>query len=105
MQESEFVKICDQVLEALAEKIENADLNAQLDVEYADGILNISIEATGQKYVINRHSASQKIWYSSPFSGADYFSLAAAEGKWLDSKESELEDKIFLELEKQVFNQ
>jgi iron donor protein CyaY len=104
MQESEFIKICDEALAILAEKIENADIKAQLDIEYADGILNILIEETGQKYVINRHSASQKIWYSSPFSGADYFSFTAASGKWLDSKEYELEDKIFLELEKHIFS-
>ena len=50
----------------LTEKFED------FDVDYLDGILKITIEKKGQ-FVINKHSSSQKIWYSSPVSGAKYF--------------------------------
>ncbi len=100
MSESNFLNSCETVLNSLAGKIENRDKNSKLDVEYSDGILTIVIEATSQTYVINRHAASQKIWYSSPFSGADYFSFDEASQNWLDSKGEGLEEKLFSELQK-----
>ncbi len=98
MLEKDFLKHCEASLIELCKQIEEADKNSQLDVEYSDGILSVVIEATNQTYIINRHAASQKIWYSSPFSGADYFSFDEKSQKWLDSKLSELGHKLFLEL-------
>lgn len=100
MQESTFLKHCETTLNNLCTAIENCDKNSKLDVEYSDGILTIIIEATSQTYIINRHAASQKIWYSSPFSGADYFAFDEATQSWLDSKGEKLEDKLFTELVK-----
>jgi iron donor protein CyaY len=94
-----FHKICDEALEQLAHKIETLDKNSELDVEYSDGILSIKIEKTGKTYIINRHSATQKIWYSSPFTGANYFSFDEKQKKWLDSKGEELQKKLISELE------
>ena len=98
MLEKNFLNYCDSALEKLAAKIEAQDPRAKLDVEYSDGILTIIIEATAQSYVINRHAASQKIWYSSPITGADYFSFDEKSAKWLDSKGDELEEKLLSEL-------
>ena len=98
MLEKDFLKHCESFLMALAQRLEEKDKNSKLDVEYSDGILTIIIEETSQTYVINRHSASQKIWYSSPISGANYFSFEEEVGKWLDSKQKELEEKLFFEL-------
>lgn len=100
MSESNFLNSCEIVLNSLAEAIESRDKNSKLDVEYSDGILTIVIESTSQTYVINRHAASQKIWYSSPFSGANYFSFDEASQNWLDSKGDKLEEKLFNELTK-----
>ena len=79
-----FEHICNEFLEELSDKIEEFDQNSIFDVDYSDGILNIIDEDTGQTYVINRHSASQKIWYSSPLSGADYFSFDASRKDWIN---------------------
>ena len=98
MLEKDFLSNCEQTLTKLSELIEAADKNSKLDVEYSDGILTIIVEVTSQTYIINRHAASQKIWYSSPLSGADYFSFDENSAKWLDSKGEELEKKIFSEL-------
>ena len=100
MLESIFLKSCETALIELSEAIENLDKNSKLDVEYSDGILTIVIEATSQTYIINRHAASQKIWYSSPFSGANYFSCDQGSQNWLDSKGERLEEKLFAELAK-----
>lgn len=99
MAETNFHNACNSFLEELAQQIENSDKNSKLDVEYSDGILKITVESSSQTYVINRHSASQKIWYSSPISGADYFSLNE-NGKWLDAKGEEVGIKLFSELKK-----
>jgi iron donor protein CyaY len=98
MLEQDFYTLSDSTLTKLADNIESLDQESLLDIEYSDGILNIVIESTNQTYVINRHSASQKIWYSSPISGADYFSFDQSSNKWLDSKNTELSKKLIEEL-------
>ncbi len=98
MLEKNFIKFCEPALVKLTEAVEIWDKNSKLDVEYSDGILTIVIEASAETYVINRHSASQKIWYSSPITGADYFSFDEKSEKWLDAKGEELEVKLFSEL-------
>jgi len=100
MNEKFFLKLCDDALLYLSVAVEEQDKNSKLDVEYSDGILTIMVEKTSQTYIINRHSASQKIWYSSPFSGADYFAFDEKSAKWLDSKGEELSQKLFSELNK-----
>lgn len=93
-----FEDICNKFLEDLFEELELIDENSMLDIDYSDGILNIIIEKSQQTYVINRHSASQKIWYSSPVSGADYFEFDADKNRWLSEKGFELKTKLLNEL-------
>jgi len=100
MNEKLFFQLCEIVLQNLFEAVEKFDKNSKLDVEYSDGILTIVVEETSQTYIINRHSASQKIWYSSPFSGADYFAFNDKFEKCFDSKGEELSQKLFSELQK-----
>lgn len=94
MIESEFLQKSEEILINLADLIEDNDLNSIFDVEYLDGILKITA-AKGQ-YVINKHLASRKIWFSSPITGANYF--AFNENKWLDGKNNELGDFLINEL-------
>lgn len=98
MQETIFLNLCENRLTNLTQQIELLDKDSKLDVEYSDGILRITIEATNQTYIINKHSATQKIWYSSPFSGADYFSFDMNSANWLSAKGEELSQKLLLEL-------
>lgn len=98
MTEQEFYLECEHYLSGLATKIENEDKNSNLDVEYFDGILSIAIVANDKTFVINRHAASRKIWYSSPFSGADYFSFDELSKGWISERSEELSDKLLLEI-------
>jgi iron donor protein CyaY len=98
--ETEFYKICDETLEKLQEKLEEFDENQDLDVEYSDGILEILILENDKIFIINRNAGNQKIWYSSPVSGADYFSYNQDLKKWLNAKNIDLEEKLFGELKK-----
>ncbi|MSP33765.1 MAG: iron donor protein CyaY [Rickettsiales bacterium] len=93
-----FYKQSENFLAELADIIEKQDTDSIFDVEYSDGILTILVHKTDQEYVINRHSANQKIWYSSPLTGANYFSFDQAGALWLSSKGEELKEKLFAEL-------
>ena len=98
MNDTKFLQIAEKKLIEIADIIENNDNNSIFDVEYSDGILNIEIFDDNKIYVINKHSASQKIWFSSPISGADYFSYEENKGDWLDKNNKELSEILFLEL-------
>jgi frataxin-like iron-binding protein CyaY len=84
--------------------VEAFDKNSQMDIDYSEGILKIVILENKKTYVINRNSGNQKIWYSSPFSGADYFSFDEQTNKWINNKKEELTNKLFNELSKLNFN-
>ena len=93
-----FANLSEQELIKLADQIEHSDKHSIFDVEYADGILNINVFKTKQTYVINKHSASEKIWFSSPISGANYFAYDQEKQKWLDDKGNELQKFLLNEL-------
>jgi frataxin-like iron-binding protein CyaY len=93
-----FYSLCHQYLNNLAKQIEDADNSCLCEVDYADGILNITISATQQTFVINRNAGNEKIWYSSPISGPDYFSFNKNQNAWLNQQNLNLTDKIFSEL-------
>lgn len=97
-----FLQLAENTLINLADLLESSDDAAVFDVEYSDGILNITSE-DGKKYVINKHSASRKIWFSSPISGADYFAYDFTKKAWLNHKNQALEDNLLNEL-KNNFN-
>ncbi len=94
-----FYNLSEEFLTDLCDEIEKSDDNSVFEVDYSDGILNITIFSTEAQYVINRHNANQKIWYSSPISGADYFAYDEGKKQWLSDKGLELKEKLTKELE------
>jgi len=93
-----FYSLCENFLQNLAEKIELQDVDSILEVEYQEGILEIIINSNKKTFIINRNAGNQKIWYSSPFLGADYFSFDESSHSWLNAKSEELSKKLFNEL-------
>jgi frataxin-like iron-binding protein CyaY len=102
MEEGKFLQLSQDKLIEISDLIENNDERSIFDVEYSDGILNIEIfedpKLKGKIYVINKHSASEKIWFSSPICGAKYFAYDEKEGKWLDDDKEELGEFLINEL-------
>lgn len=94
----DFTVLCEDFLQNLADEIEKIDINSNLEIDYLDGVLKISIIKIKKTFVINRNNGNQKIWYSSPFSGADYFSFDILARKWQNIKNLELRDKLLNEL-------
>lgn len=99
MLEKDFYQFCEVALSKLFDDLEEMDSNANLDLDYSDGILKI-VTSTNQTYVINRNSGNQKIWYSSPLTGADYFAFNEEKKIWEDAKGEELSQKLFSEIKK-----
>ena len=93
-----FYQNCEEFLQKLADEIEAKDINSSLEVEYNDGILEIEILALKKTFVINRNVGNQKIWYSSPLSGADYFSFDKKTSSWLNEQGVDLVSKLQKEL-------
>jgi len=97
MLEKDFYQLCENELSKLFDELEKFDVNSDFDIDCADGILKITLQ-DGKTYVINRNSGNQKIWYSSPFSGADYFAFNAEKKAWENDKNQELSIKLFSEI-------
>ncbi len=93
-----FYQLCDDFLQYLSQLIENRDSSGALEIDYLDGILKIVINNNKKTFIINRNAGNQKIWYSSPFSGADYFSYNQESKQWLNSSNLELSEKLMNEL-------
>ena len=103
MEEKDFLKLSESKLMEIDDFIENNDERSVFDVEYSDGILTIEVFHHNKTYVINKNSGNQKIWVSSPVSGADYFAYNSGKNNWFNDQGIELSEKLFSEL-KDNFN-
>lgn len=93
-----FYHLSELFLQNLADKIEAKDIKSNLEIEYNDGVLKITINSNNKTFVINRNEGNQKIWYSSPFLGADYFSFEQQTNSWKNLQNLELTEKLFNEI-------
>lgn len=100
MLEKDFLQACETTLLKLSQITEELDKNSVLDVDYADGILKIVNTSNKKTFVINRNSGNQKIWYSSPISGADYFAFESETKNWFNEQKIEISAKLLNELKK-----
>ena len=69
--ESNFSQKANGYLETLGEKLETwADESSEEEVEceYSDGVLTISLGAQRGTYVLNKQAPNKQIWWSSPIS-------------------------------------
>ncbi|MFA1688460.1 iron donor protein CyaY [Candidatus Rickettsia barbariae] len=78
MNNSEFSKIAETTIAYIAEKIEEQDKEASIDVDLQGDILNLDTDKG--VYVINKQSAAKEIWLSSPVSGPYHFFYE--QGEW-----------------------
>lgn len=83
MDEVNFKTLSDTLLGKLADAIEAADEKGALDVEYAGGVLTVTL-ANKKQYVINQHVPMRQIWLSSPISGALHFDYV--NGGWKSTR-------------------
>lgn len=96
MEKTRFEQAAEETLETLAHWLEAHDASGQLEVEYSDGVLTITLPSSRQ-YVLNRHRVTEQLWWSSPVSGAKYFTLRE-DGNWRDREDKELKGLLTGEL-------
>ena len=79
-----YEQLVDETLERLSDEFDrllgSEDFSADFDTSLSNGVLNVFIEGVGT-YVINKQSANQQIWLSSPLSGPKRYDYLS--GKWL----------------------
>ena len=88
MEESAFAALAEETLERLFDALDEA-IGADADVDFESGIVTIELE-DGRQYVINKHSASQEIWVSSPVSGAAHYAFNLEAGTWVSTRGGEV---------------
>ena len=78
--ETEAIRTLEKVLEAV-ETVDNSDSSNNLN----EGVLKVEFpEGT---FIMNKHSITKQIWYSSPVIGPAYFeAITAAGNKWYSVK-------------------
>ena len=98
--ESKFTEKANEYLELLGEKLEQwADDEIEEDVEcdYSDGVLTISLGRERGTYVLNKQAPNKQIWWSSPISGPHRFEEDGA--RWADARRGEDGDDCLDDLE------
>ena len=81
MEESEFNRLADGTLAAIAAAIDASELDCDCEFK-AEGVLEVEF-AGGARMVINRHAAAREIWVAAK-SGGFHFRHEA--GSWRDSR-------------------
>jgi frataxin len=81
MDESAYHKLANTVLEAMADALESADANGDLEVDLEGSVLTVEL-ASGKQYLISKHAPSRQIWVSSPISGGLHFAYDAEKKSW-----------------------
>jgi frataxin len=80
LSDTRYFRLADSTLNHLLHNLEEqADINPDIDVEYSDGVMNVTVGDTGT-YVINRQPPSRQIWLSSPISGPKRFDYLESHG-------------------------
>eukprot|EP00656_Telonema_subtile_P012827 TRINITY_DN16488_c0_g1_i1.p1 TRINITY_DN16488_c0_g1~~TRINITY_DN16488_c0_g1_i1.p1 ORF type:complete len:156 (+),score=22.45 TRINITY_DN16488_c0_g1_i1:188-655(+) len=84
----DFHRLADKIIDDLQETLEDSleEEIDDLDVNAADGVLNVSLGDHGT-YVINKQGPNQQIWLSSPVSGPWRYDYDAQAGAWVSTRD------------------
>ena len=82
MLEKDFGKFAEKTLDKLADALDSLDESGDLELEYQNGILSITLNS-GKQIIVNKHAPSQQIWLSSPVSGGLHFSYDNISNQWM----------------------
>ena len=99
--ENEFDRAADDFLEDILSEIEVLEAESEeLDADYQQGVLTISIGHHG-RYVLNKQRPNKQIWWSSPVSGPKRFEFN--DGQWLGTRDGQEMTSLLREELKPVF--
>jgi CyaY protein len=94
-----FSVIAEQVLEDIAERLEDIEALEDADIDMIDGVLTVVFE-DGSQMILNRQEPAQQIWLASP-EGPAHFGQTGSGDEWLNDKNGE---ELFLVLSRVISN-
>lgn len=86
MDASAFEDLAEETLERLFDALDET-IGDVADVDQEGGMLTVELE-DGRQYVINKHTANQEIWVSSPISGAAHYRFDEEAGTWVSTRDA-----------------
>jgi CyaY protein len=86
VQDLEFATKVEKILDGIVQDIEDQDPEGEIDLDLNDGILTLITDRG--TFVVNKQSAAQEIWLSSPISGPYHF--AYSKDSWCSRKGADL---------------
>jgi len=100
MDRQEFLQRADACLERVVVAIQDIDPD-ELDYSSADGVLTLEF-ADRQRYVLNRQTAANQMWFAAG-ARAWHYNWDAARGSWLGDKDGhELYARVAEEIAKKL---
>lgn len=97
MLEKDFEELAGKTLNRFADSLDKFDEAGDLELDYQNGIITITLDS-GKQFIVNKHAPSRQIWLSSPLSGGKHFSYDAVSGNWQLSDGTELNKLLSAEL-------
>ena len=104
----QYHRVADETLETIQDAVEeylednfDADADGEIpEVNYADGVLTISIPPRGT-WVLNKQTPNEQIWWSSPVSGPRRYEYLESMDRWVYSRaiEAKSDDSTFNEVD------
>jgi CyaY protein len=84
MDESQYIKLADEALEAAALWLEEFDPD-EVDFSTTDGVVTLEF-GDGTRYVLNRQRAASQMWFAAG-AKAWHYNWDAASSTWLDMRD------------------
>jgi CyaY protein len=94
-----FSVIAEQLLEDIAERMEDLEALDDADIDLIDGVLTVEFE-DGSQMILNRQEPTKQIWLASP-EGPAHFGQTGTGEDWLDDKTG---DELFVVLGRVISN-
>lgn len=92
MSENNFDLIAENAIQAIMEKMENAEGAEDMELDLINGVLQAGFE-DGSKIIINKQSPARQIWLASPL-GPAHFSFDAESQSWRDDRSGEVLERV-----------
>ncbi|PIK43706.1 putative frataxin, mitochondrial [Apostichopus japonicus] len=103
----QYERLVSDALENLTDYFESFDelenCPEDYDVQYADGVLTVSLGSQHGTYVINKQTPNKQIWLSSPASGPKRYDFQ--EGRWVYSHDGQALHDLLSEEISAIFQQ
>lgn len=97
MNETDYHRLADKTLAAIAQALENADEQGLIELEHDQQMVTVALD-DGRQFIVSKHAPTRQLWLSSPLSGGSHFSFDDAQQDWRLQDNKTLVKLLFAEL-------